>query len=55
MPPFKRECPHEGCKEIFASTNFSSDEKAVKNREKKWVQEEARKGEEDSLGKLFGI
>ena len=53
--PFKRQCPHDGCTEIIASTNFPSDEKTVKNREKKWIQEEARKGEEDSLGKLFGL
>jgi len=53
--PFKRICPVEGCKEIAHSNNFKSDDISVKHREKRWVQEQARIGEEDDLDRLFGI
>jgi len=53
--PFKRPCPTDGCEEILASPAFPCDPASVKNREKKWVQEEARLGEKDDLDKLFGF
>ena len=38
-PQFKKECVHEGCTSFLASKNFPCDEKSVKSREKRWVQE----------------
>ena len=54
-PPFTHECPHDGCKETLASNNFSANEQAVKEREKRWTQEQSKKGEEASIDKLFGF
>lgn len=53
--PFKRECPQDDCTEFFASPAFPCDPVSVKQREKRWVQEEARLGEKDDLDRLFGM
>ena len=53
--PFKRQCPFEGCDEVLGSNNFGCDEKSVKDREKRWTQDQSKKGEDDSLAALFGI
>ena len=37
LPPFKRECPFEGCTKILASKDFEVDDVSVKQREKKWL------------------
>ena len=38
-PPFKRDCPADGCSKKLASTNFPIDETSVKQREKRWLQQ----------------
>ena len=37
-PPFKRECPTEGCTKVLASNEFPVDEVSVRMREKKYRQ-----------------
>lgn len=54
-PPYKRECPHEGCSMVMASPDFACDPSAVKNREKKWLQKQQHDSEQDQLSQLFGI
>lgn len=54
-PPFARECPNDTCSEIVGNQKFPCDEISVKNREKLWSQEQARKGEENDIEKLLGI
>lgn len=53
-PPFKRECSVEGCTKVLASNEFEVDETSVKQREKRWLQTEQKKGEEDDMLRLFG-
>lgn len=38
LPPFKRECPLEGCTKKLASNNFPIDPASVKAREKRYIQ-----------------
>ena len=54
-PPFKRVCPYEDCGEFFGSPNFKLDEPTVKSREKMYMQNEQKQGEEDDLMKLMGL
>lgn len=54
-PPFLRECPTPGCTEKFGSPNFKVDEAAVRSREKAYLQEQQKKGEEDDMERLLGL
>ena len=54
-PPFKRECPTEGCTKVLASNNFPVHAISVKQREKRWLQNQQKEGEMEELEKLFGF
>ena len=53
-PPFLRECPFPNCEYDFGSRNFKVDEGSVKSREKQYMQEEQKNGEEEEMYKLLG-
>ena len=55
-PPFLRKCPHPECPcENFGSPDFKVDPASVKSREKVFMQQEEKKGEEDDMNKLLGF
>jgi hypothetical protein len=54
-PNFKRPCPHDKCDKIMASQNFEGSVQAIKNREKRWTNEQAKLGEADQMAILFGL
>ena len=54
-PPFIPECPEDDCKEPLASVEIPGDPAAVKQREKRFLNEQQKAGEQDDLDRLFGL
>lgn len=54
-PPFARECPQEGCSQRVGNQKYPNDDISVKNREKQWSQDQARKGEMSDIDRLLGL
>ena len=54
-PPFLRVCPYPNCGENFGSSNFKIDEGTIKTREKAFLQEQQKRGEQEDMDKLLGF
>lgn len=54
-PPFLRDCPVENCGYKFGSPEFKVDPASVQSREKVFMQQEQKAGEEDDMYRLLGM